>query len=384
MQALSSILDVSIDGVKLAVSGTAPGGSRDCPWCSPGIAGGIIHHMTDESPAGIFRTLSATPDDADGPLRPRSFDEFVGQTQIVSNLKTWIEAAKQRSRALDHVLLSGPPGLGKTTLAHLIASSMERTLRPTSGPALDRAGDLVGLLTSLEPGDVLFVDEVHRMPRVVEEYLYAAMEDLAVDVIIDQGPAARSVRLTLAPFTLIGATTREGLLSHAFRSRFGVVEKLVAYPSDQIETILVHSAERLGCQLDPGAASALAVRSRGVPRVANRLLRRVRDVADLENNGHVDRGIVDRGLGMLGIDALGLEDMDRRLLLALERLGGGPAGLRTLAVAVGEEEETLEQVYEPHLIRLGFMTRTPRGRMLTDAAREHLGTDGSTSDLFHA
>jgi Holliday junction DNA helicase RuvB len=345
---------------------------------------GIIAFMTDPSPAGIFRTLSSTPDDADGPLRPRSFEEFVGQARIVSNLGTWIEAARQRGRTLDHVLLSGPPGLGKTTLAHLIASAMDRTLRPTSGPALDRAGDLVGLLTSLQPGDVLFVDEVHRMPRVVEEYLYAAMEDLAVDVVIDQGPAARSVRLTVAPFTLIGATTREGLLSHAFRARFGVVEKLSTYPAEEIETILLQSAERLGCRLDAPAATTLAVRSRGVPRVANRLLRRVRDVADLENDGHVDSAIVDRGLSMLGIDALGLEDMDRRLLLALARIGGGPAGLRTLAVAVGEEEDTLEQVYEPHLIRLGFLKRTPRGRVLTDAAREHLGIGDSTSDLFTA
>jgi Holliday junction DNA helicase RuvB len=261
---------------------------------------------------------------------------------------------------------------------------MERTLRPTSGPALERAGDLVGLLTGLQPGDVLFVDEVHRMPRIVEEYLYAAMEDLAVDVIIDQGPAARSVRLTVAPFALIGATTREGLLSHAFRARFGVVEKLSTYPDADIERILGHSAERLGCRLDGEAARALSARSRGVPRVANRLLRRVRDVADLENDGHVSAAIVDRGLSMLGIDRLGLEDMDIRLLRALARLGGGPAGLRTLAVAVGEEEDTLEQVYEPHLIRLGFLKRTPRGRMLTDAARAHLGEADTTSGLFRA
>lgn len=346
---------------------------------------GIIASMTDPAPAGIFHDLSTSPDDAEGPLRPRSFDEFVGQTRIVSNLQTWIQAAQRRNTPLDHVLLSGPPGLGKTTLAHLIAQSMARTLRPTSGPALDRAGDLVGLLTSLKPGDVLFVDEVHRMPRIVEEYLYAAMEDLAVDVIIDQGPAARSVRLSVAPFTLIGATTREGLLSHAFRARFGISEKLAPYPADQIETILLQSAVRLGCAIEPAAAAALAVRSRGVPRVANRLLRRVRDVADLENDGHVSAAIVDRGLAMLGIDTLGLEDMDRRLLRALERLGGGPAGLRTLAVAVGEEEDTLEQVYEPHLIRLGFMKRTSRGRVLTDAARKHLGAaDNTTFDLFHA
>ena len=336
--------------------------------------------MTAGAVTGIYRTLSSTPDEADGPLRPRNFGEFVGQARAVANLRTWIEAARLRSRPLDHVLLSGPPGLGKTTLAHLVAGAMESTLKQTSGPALERAGDLVGLLTGLQPGDVLFVDEIHRMPRAVEEYLYAAMEDLAVDVIIDQGPAARSVRLTVAPFTLIGATTREGLLTHAFRSRFGVMEKLQPYPVEDIRAILVHSAERLGCPLDEGAAAAIAERSRGVPRVANRLLRRLRDVADLRADGRVTPEVVDAGLAMMGIDRLGLEEIDRRLLLALAQLGGGPAGLKTLAVAVGEEEDTLEQVYEPHLIRLGFLQRTARGRQLTDAARRHLKAAGAALD----
>jgi Holliday junction DNA helicase RuvB len=340
-----------------------------------------MHLMSDPSQAGVFRALSTTQDEADGPLRPTSFSEFVGQQRVVDNLRTWIEAARRRGRTLDHVLLSGPPGLGKTTLAHLIAADLERPLKHTSGPALERAGDLVGLLTGMEAGEVLFVDEIHRLPRTVEEYLYAAMEDLAVDVVIDQGPAARSVRLTLAPFTLIGATTREGLLTHAFRSRFGVVEKLQTYPEQDIERILLRSAERLGCLLDQESAGRVAARCRGVPRVANRLLRRLRDVADLESEGRITAGVVDSGLGMLGIDRLGLEDMDRRLLEALARLGGGPAGLKTLAVAVGEEEDTLEQVYEPHLIRLGFLQRTPRGRRLTDAGRRHIGLE---SDLFPA
>jgi Holliday junction DNA helicase RuvB len=340
-----------------------------------------MHLMSDPAHAGVFRALTTTPDEADGPLRPTSFEEFVGQAQVVGNLRTWIEAARRRGRALDHVLLSGPPGLGKTTLAHLIAADLGRPLKHTSGPALERAGDLVGLLTGMEAGDVLFVDEIHRLPRVVEEYLYAAMEDLAVDVVIDQGPAARSVRLTLAPFTLIGATTREGLLTHAFRSRFGVVEKLQVYPEHDIQRILVRSADRLGCPLDGESAALIAARCRGVPRVANRLLRRLRDVADLESNGSITEDVVGSGLEMLGIDRLGLEQMDRRLLEALARMGGGPAGLKTLAVAVGEEEDTLEQVYEPHLIRLGFLQRTPRGRRLTDAARRHLGLE---SDLFPA
>ena len=307
-------------------------------------------------------------------LRPKVFDDYVGQERAKENLKIYIEAAKQRGEALDHVLLYGPPGLGKTTLANIIANEMGVNIRITSGPAIEKKGDLAALLTNLQDGDVLFIDEIHRMPRDVEEILYPAMEDYAVDFIIGNGPAARSLRMTLNKFTLIGATTRAGQLSTPLRDRFGVILRLELYTPEELAGIIKRSAGILGVAISDDGAAELAKRSRGTPRIANRLLRRVRDFAQIKGDGTVTREMTDLALKMLDIDELGLDNTDRRMLEAIIKFyDGGPVGLDTLSVTIGEEAVTLEDVYEPYLIQIGFINRTPRGRCVTRLAYEHLG-----------
>ena len=306
-------------------------------------------------------------------LRPRSFDRFVGQRPVCDNLDVAIRAARQRKEALDHVLLCGLPGLGKTTLAYLLARAMGTNLRETSGPVLDRPGDLAGILTNLARGDVLFIDEIHRLSHVVEEYLYSAMEDFAIDIVIDQGPAARSVRIALQPFTLVGATTREGRLTAPFRARFGLIERLEPYPVADLERIVVQSAEALGVPLEPRAAEILAAMSRGTPRIANRFLRRARDLAEITADGVVTAAIAYEQLERMRIDREGLGSLDRQILQTVIRAGGQPVGLKTIAVSVGESEETIEDVHEPFLIREGYLLKTPRGRAATARAHVALG-----------
>ncbi len=310
----------------------------------------------------------------DNRLRPTRFDDFVGQQKVRDRLLLAVEAALQRKEALDHVLLSGPPGLGKTTLAFILGEAMGVHVKTTSGPVIDKPGDLAGLLTSLEPGDIVFIDEIHRMQRTVEEYLYSAMEDFVIDIMIDQGPNARSVRLELPRFTLVGATTRSGLISAPLRSRFGITNRLNYYSIDDLRSIIEHSAAKLEVSIDPDGGREIAARSRGTPRIANNLLRRVRDFAQVRADNRITRSVANDALSLLEIDPRGLDEMDIRILETLvHKFSGGPVGLNTIAVSVGEEPDTIEEVYEPFLIQEGYLERTPKGRLATPSCYSRLG-----------
>ncbi len=318
--------------------------------------------------------LSAEDAKSDALLRPRKLDEFVGQTELKQNLRVFVDAARQRGEALDHVLLYGPPGLGKTTLAHIIASELEVPIKTTSGPAFQNAAELLGVLSHVEKNQVVFIDEIHRLPRILEEHMYQAMDSLKCELIVDKGPNARHYTLNIEPFTLIGATTRAGMITAPLRDRFGVVLRLDFYTPDELCTIVKRSAGILGVTISEDGAQEISRRSRGTPRIANRLLKRTRDFAQVQGKDVIDREAADFALGRLRVDTRGLDEMDRRLLSSIvERFAGGPVGIQSLAVAVGEEQETIEDVYEPFLIQQGFLQRTPRGRIATSLALAHLG-----------
>ena len=344
---------------------------------SPGRRSGLgLGLVVREELLSADRTSDPEEEVVEGGLRPRSLDEFVGQAELKGHLRVMLEAARRRGQAADHFLFAGPPGLGKTTLAHIVATEMQAELQVTSGPALERAGDLAAILTKLEPGDVLFIDEIHRLARAVEEVLYPAMEDFELDIVLGKGPAARSIRLELPHFTLVGATTRTGLITGPLRDRFGLTARLDYYEADDLQSIVTRAAGILEVNIDVEGAGEIARRSRGTPRIGNRLLRQVRDFAQVERSGVVDGDVARDGLAFFGVDGLGLDKPSREILSALcHRFGGGPVGLKTLSISVSEPEDTVEDVYEPFLIQQGLLLRTPKGRVATPAAYAHLGTD---------